>query len=586
MLIARSRVLDRLFGAGLVAGLLLLAAPPASAQIEDPFPAPIRDSGFKVSLETLASGLTAPNWGTSAPGVPGRLFVVDQDGTLWDVALASGDKRVFLDVSDRLVALGVAGPGTFDERGFLGLAFHPDYADNGLLYTYTSEPVAAPADFSTLPAGTDPNHQSVIVEWQVPEPTNPEAVVDPTTARELLRIDEPQFNHNAGALVFGPNGNLFIALGDGGGADDQGVGHSPQGNGQDPGNPLGTILRIDPGGANSANGQYGIPMDNPFVGVPDMLDEIFAFGFRNPFRISFDRATADLYAADVGQNDVEEVDIVVAGGNYGWNHREGRHCYEPAAGCRREGLIDPIYAYDHGEGRSITGGHVYTGDRIPALVGKYLFADFVSGRIWALALPAPGVIATERNVPVATLGKWPLLISTFARDGAGETVWGTDGPRAVLETNTDGDHVIGLTVSGNDRSNTREVTVTVDSSRPAPAGIRFDPDIKSVLQDDGGPNCDSCHAGEGAPGAVAGVPVYYTDDQPEQRALYDEVIARVNFKEPADSALLRKPAGYHHYGGCLEGFDLTDEAGDCAGAGGDRSHYDLFLNWILHGAPR
>jgi glucose/arabinose dehydrogenase len=378
--------IKRTFGAGFIAGLLSLGASPLAAQIENPFPEPIRESGFAVSLETLATDLTAPNWGTSAPGIPGRLFVVDQNGILWDVDLPGGNRSVFLDVSDRLVALGIGGPGTFDERGFLGLAFHPDYADNGLLYTYTSEPVAGPADFSTMPAGIEPNHQSVIIEWQVPEPTNPDAVVDPASAREILRIDEPQFNHDAGTLVFGPDGNLFVSLGDGGGADDQGIGHSPGGNGQDAGNPLGTILRIDPGGANSANGQYGIPMDNPFVGMPGMLDEIFAFGFRNPFRISFDRATGALYAADVGQNDVEEVDIVIAGGNYGWRVKEGPFCFDPNGddpgfvfddpSCAFNEFIDPVAAYDHDEGIAVIGGFVYRGSAIPELRGRYVFGDF------------------------------------------------------------------------------------------------------------------------------------------------------------------------------------------------------------------
>jgi glucose/arabinose dehydrogenase len=351
--------------------------------------------GTPISLQTVATGLTAPNWGTFAPGNYNRLFVTDQNGILWAIDLDTGDKGVFADLSALLVPLGAFGPGTFDERGFLGVAFHPDYSANGLLYTYTSEPVDGEADFSTMPSGATPNHQSVIREWQVPNPTDTSSAVDPTTARELLRIDEPQFNHNAGAVNFGPDGMLYIALGDGGGRDDEGIGHGESGNAQDPSNPLGAILRIDPLGSNSTNGQYGIPADNPFVGQPGFVDEIFAYGFRNPFRFSFDMERGDLYVGDVGQDDIEEVDVVVAGGNYGWNVKEGSFCFDPngpAPGfafeqhpCPNEppGLIDPIAEYNtadsldsNEDGRAVIGGFVYRGSAIPGLVGRYVFGDF------------------------------------------------------------------------------------------------------------------------------------------------------------------------------------------------------------------
>jgi glucose/arabinose dehydrogenase len=356
---------------------------------------PIAQSDFSVRLETVATGLTAPNWGTNAPGDSGRLFVSDQNGILWAVDLATGSKSVFLDVSGRLVALGIGGPGTFDERGLLGVAFHPNYASNGLLYTYTSEPVNGTADFSTMPTGNIANHQNVITEWLVPDPGNPASVVDPTSDREVLRIDNPQFNHNGGALNFGPDGMLYISLGDGGGRDDEGIGHGVSGNARDPGNVLGSILRIDAGGSNSANGQYGIPADNPFVGMPGFVDEIFAYGFRNPFRFSFDMDMGDLYVGDVGQDDVEEVDVVVAGGNYGWNIKEGSFCFDPdgpdpgfafdADPCPGEpaGLIDPVAEYNtaddlvnNNDGRAVIGGFVYRGDAIPGLRGRYVFGDY------------------------------------------------------------------------------------------------------------------------------------------------------------------------------------------------------------------
>lgn len=389
----------------LVASMLFLVGATAMAAeaLEDPIPEPIATGPLRVRFETVTTGMTAPNWGAAVPGctaLKGRLVVTDQDGILWAVNLATGGKSVFLDVSDRLVSLGVAGPGTFDERGLLGVAFHPNFATNGLLYTYTSQPVDGPADFSTMPEDEEANHQSVITEWQVPEPCDASSVVDPTSDRELLRIDQPQFNHDAGALVFGPDDMLYIALGDGGAADDQGVGHVPGGNGQEPGNILGTILRIDPDGDTAANGQYGIPADNPFVGTEGFLDETFAYGFRNPFRFSFDTRTGAMYIADVGQNDIEEIDIGVAGGNYGWRIKEGSFCFDPNSNdpgfvftCgpddAPEGLIDPIAEYDHDEGIAVVGGFVYRGRRIPPLRGRYVFGDFfqppiLSGRLFYL----------------------------------------------------------------------------------------------------------------------------------------------------------------------------------------------------------
>jgi glucose/arabinose dehydrogenase len=391
--------------------------------------------GQEISLETVASGLTAPNWGTAVPGCPdlaNRLVVTDQTGIVWAIDLPTGEKTVLLDVSTLLIELGVDGPGTFDERGLLGLAFHPDFAENGRLYTYTSEPVDGAADFSTMPAGTLANHQSLVREWQVPEPCVAESVADPASTRAVLRIDEPQFNHNAGAMVFGPeDGLLYISLGDGGGADDQGIGHSEVGNGQDPSNILGSIIRIDPLGTDSANGQYGIPADNPFVGQEGMVAEIFAYGFRNPFRFSFDSTTGDMYIADVGQNDIEEISLGEAGGNFGWNVKEGTFCFDPNADepgfayeCTEEddttGLIDPIAEYDHSDGIAVVGGFVYRGVGVPPLHGKYVFGDYslpdiMSGRLFYLA-PGPEIREFD-------LGEGQVLgmsVLGFGQDSAGE----------------------------------------------------------------------------------------------------------------------------------------------------------------------
>jgi glucose/arabinose dehydrogenase len=413
----------------LLLATVVLAPLQAHAQLDDPIPDTIKKTGSPIGLVTIASGLTAPNWGTTAPGHPGRLFVTDQVGLLWAINLPGGDSSIFLDVSSRLVALGIGGPGSFDERGLLGVAFHPNYASNGLLYTYTSEPVGDPADFSTMPVGTPANHQSVIIEWEVPDPGNPDSVVDPATARILLRIDEPQFNHNAGCLNFGPDGMLYISLGDGGAADDQGVGHSAQGNGQDTSNVLGKILRIDPQGTNSANGQYGIPTDNPFVGQAGFVPEIFAYGFRNPFRFSFDTATGHLYAGDVGQNDIEEVDVVVAGANYGWRMKEGTFLFDPNgadAGFvtanspnQPPGLTDPIAQYDHDEGLAIIGGFVYRGSAIPSLQGRYIFGEFArtfsnDGRLFFLQG------ATVREFRLVGQDQLGMSLLGMGQDAAGE----------------------------------------------------------------------------------------------------------------------------------------------------------------------
>ncbi|HEX6254647.1 MAG TPA: PQQ-dependent sugar dehydrogenase [Euzebyales bacterium] len=422
----------RTFTLTMLAALMLLAtALPAAAQgLEDPIPRTITPGGVHVTLDTVADGLVAPVWATAAPGLDGHMFIVDQAGQLYALDLATNDLTLVADVSGLLVSLGAFGPGTFDERGFLGVAFHPDYAANGLLYTYTSQPVAGAPDFSTMPVGVAPNHQAVVTEWQSTDPSDATAPVDITSARELLRIDEPQFNHNAGALEFDASGNLLIALGDGGAADDQGVGHVPGGNGQNPTNPLGTILRIDPLGDDSANGAYGIPPDNPFVGDDGALEEILAYGFRNPFRIAVDDETGALWVADVGQNDIEEINVVEPGGNFGWRIKEGSFLFDangddPGFVTERSpgepaGLIDPVAEYDHDEGIAVVGGFVYRGDAIPQLRGRYVFGDFLdpdTGQGRLLYLAPNKRIAEFRLEGQDSLGAFVL---GFGQDADGE----------------------------------------------------------------------------------------------------------------------------------------------------------------------
>jgi glucose/arabinose dehydrogenase len=383
--------------------------------------------------------------GVNAPGNNKQLFVVDQVGTITAVTLEPTEQLrgpeslTVLDVgpagADLLVPLGAFGPGSFDERGLLGLAFHPDYRKNGLVYTYTSEPLGSgAADFTTLDDGEarQPNASlSVIRQWRVDKPKKSSSVVDPGSSRVLLRVEQPQFNHNGGAIAFGPDGMFYIALGDGGNEDDQGAGHAEGGNGQDlsEGNVFGKVLRIDPEGSNSANGGYGIPADNPFVGR-EGSDEIFAYGFRNPFRLSFDTETGDLYAADVGQNDIEEVDIVVSGGNYGWPVKEGTFLFDmngDGPGFTTSdspgvpaGLVDPVAQYDHDEGVSVTGGFVYRGNRVKDLRDTYVFADFTAsfagpqGRLFNIDSNGELVELLPASGPVA------MFVTGFGQDRKGE----------------------------------------------------------------------------------------------------------------------------------------------------------------------
>jgi glucose/arabinose dehydrogenase len=371
----------------LAASLLVLALVPASpAAAQSPLGDP-RDIG----VELVADGLTAPVTLVAPPDGSGRLFVVDQVGLI-RVIDADGTLRPepFLDIRSRIVPL----MPSFDERGLLGLAFHPSYSTNGRFFVYYSAPLRAGA-----PAGFD--HTSHIAEFLVS--ADPDRA-DPASERILLQVDEPQFNHNGGTLLFGPDGFLYISLGDGGGADDVGLGHvedwyeaNAGGNGQDiQQNLLGGILRIDV----DSGVPYGIPPDNPFTATPgcsDGCDETFAYGFRNPYRMSFDLGGShQLFVGDAGQELWEEVSIVILGGNYGWNVKEGTHCFstenpdESPAECPdhvlsgiRAGdpLIDPVieYANHHqpgGLGAVVVGGHVYRGRVLRQLVGRYVFGDW------------------------------------------------------------------------------------------------------------------------------------------------------------------------------------------------------------------
>ncbi|MDG6257453.1 MAG: PQQ-dependent sugar dehydrogenase [Methanomicrobiaceae archaeon] len=400
--------------AGAVLICLCLAAMPAGAQEATPGPP------HRVGLDLVANGFDAPVALEEAPDGSGRLFAADQSGT---VRIIAANRTLldepFLDVRSRMVSLNPNG----DERGLLGIAFHPDFADNGRFFVYYSAPLRPEG-----PAGWD--HTSRVAEYAV-RPGDPDRA-DPSSERTVLDVDQPQANHNAGQILFGPDGSLYIALGDGGGGNDAGIGHPPEGNGQTTATLPGSILRIDVDGGEP----YAVPADNPFAGGGGR-GEIYAYGFRNPYRISFDRGGEyGLIAADVGQRSWEEINLVIAGGNYGWNIREGAHCVDPgtcpSTGPRGEPLIDPVLEYPNtarpgGMGAAVIGGYVYRGTRVPALNGTYLFGDWVGtggGLTLFAAVPPFGDGAQWTMAPLAVAENGTaqpgLYLLGFGQDIAGE----------------------------------------------------------------------------------------------------------------------------------------------------------------------
>ena len=328
-----------------------------------------------IGLKLVASGFVAPMEFISSKD--GRMFVVDQIG-LVKVITKDGklQKEPFLDISDRMVKISPR----YDERGLLGLAFHPDFARNGRVFVFYSAPLRSGA-----PEGW--NCTNNLSEFRVLK-DNPN-MIDMNSEKVLLQIDKPQMNHNGGTIAFGPDGYLYLPLGDGGGANDVGLGHVSGGNAQNTSTLLGKILRIDVNvNTNNTGAAYGIPADNPFVNEKGFLPEIWAYGLRNPYRISFDSA-GRLFVADAGQNLWEEVDIVSKGGNYGWNIREGTHCFDPNSpkespascpdiGRKGEPLLGPVIEYDHNNRTVVVGGYLYEGKALMSLAGSYVFADWSS----------------------------------------------------------------------------------------------------------------------------------------------------------------------------------------------------------------
>ncbi len=438
----------------------------AIAQLTDPIPAKIPIGPQAVELQTVASGLVSPIGMSSLPAVqsagPG-LLIADQTGVVRLIQNGQLQSQPFLDLSSLLNPLQ---PG-YDERGLLGLTLSPGFGNPGSpgygkLYTYQTEPVSKPADFTVpMPTGVNFNHQNVLTEWTYNFATNQ---VNTGSPRDVLRFDHPQFNHNGGTIGFGPDGYLYIGSGDGGAANDQGNGHAPQGNGQYTVTVLGKVLRIDPlapagspgsvlanGNIVSANGQYSIPVDNPFVAKGGGLKEIYAYGLRNPYSFHFDQPSGRLILGDVGQNSIEEVDVVTNGGNYGWHLKEGTFSF--AVNSSGTGIVtanipgtpnfltDPVLEYDHDEGIAVIGGFVYHGSAIPALNGKYIFGDLSttfaspSGRLFYGDLATGQINQLIIGAGNRNLG---IYLKGFGQDANGElyvlgsTVLGPSGTGGVV----------------------------------------------------------------------------------------------------------------------------------------------------------
>lgn len=350
-----------------------------------PSPGPSASPGLpsNLSLSSVVSGLSVPTDLQSAGDGSGRLFVTEQVGLTRVIQNGALANAPFLDIRNKVTTQG--------EMGLLGLAFHPSFAQNGKFYVHYDRTNAAGA------------FQSVIAEYRV----GGAGQADPASERILLTVDQPQFtNHKGGQLAFGPDGFLYVALGDGGGKGD------PSNNGQNPQTLLAKVLRIDIDTASNGR-QYGVPVDNPFVSGGG-LPETWAWGFRNPFRFSFDRSTGRMFLGDVGENRFEEVDIVQRGANYGWSTMEANHCFKPTTGCNETGLTMPIFEYDHSGEAGIIGGYVYRGSKITGLQGSYVFGDLSSGHIWALTETSPG--NWSRTLLISS-GK---SITSFGQDQDGE----------------------------------------------------------------------------------------------------------------------------------------------------------------------
>ena len=340
-----------------------------------------QEAGF--TLSSFAEGFDRPVFMADSDDGTGRMFVVEQGGLIWIVQDGEILADPFLDISDRVTG--------GSEQGLLGLALHPEFAENGTLFI----------DYTDLDGHTQ------IVRYRLSDDSPDQ--LDPDSGEVVITVEQPARNHNGGMLAFGPDSYFYIALGDGGRQGD------PEGHGQDLSTLLGSILRIDVD-SEPISGGYVIPEDNPFVTVEGAAKEIWSYGLRNPWRFSFDRATGDLWIGDVGQNAFEEVDRQPAGEggqNYGWNLAEGDACYADE-NCESADIVWPVFTYGRDLGITVVGGYVYNGEAIPSLVGSYLLGDYGTGFIWVLTPDGDGAYSASEPIPT------DLTISSFAEDAAGE----------------------------------------------------------------------------------------------------------------------------------------------------------------------
>lgn len=305
-----------------------------------------------IDLEIVADNLVSPVGMACPDDGTNRKFIIEQRGLIY--IIDKNNKLIpipFLDMSKKIVKLSAQ----YDEKGLLGIAFHPKYKENGRFFVYYS---------SNLP-NNENDHIGVLSEFKADKNNPNKALLE---EKIILTIPQPEWNHNGGQILFDAKGYLYLGLGDGGSGGDP---HGKFGNGQNINTLLGKIIRIDV----DKTAPYSIPTDNPFVGK-DGLDEIYAYGLRNPWRFSIDKITQRLFCGDVGQNKYEEINIIEKGKNYGWKIMEGLHCFDPEKNCNQTNLVLPITEYDRSEGSSVTGGYVYRGKLFPLLYGKYIFADW------------------------------------------------------------------------------------------------------------------------------------------------------------------------------------------------------------------
>ncbi|NBX36038.1 MAG: glucose sorbosone dehydrogenase [Planctomycetes bacterium] len=395
---------------------LFLQSPPSASQTSAPqtpsTAAPAEAAKIpQIRLQRLwtKAKLTRPVQVVARPDSPNLLYAVEQAGRVVELDLSNAEHE------GRLV-LDLTGPvhDKFNEQGLLSLAFHPRFAETRQVFVW----------YTARKSGKDPAREVLARLTMAADGT-----IDPATHEVLLTVEDPEWNHNGGTVLFGPDGMMYVSSGDGGSGND------PWGNGQNTNTLLGCIMRIDVD--RTADGKlYAIPSDNPFVGKPAAKPEMYAYGLRNVWRMSFDRKTGELYAGDVGQNAFEEIDIIVKGGNYGWRPREGFHATNgvPDASEASERFIEPIAEYPHNDGVSVTGGFVYRGSEYPSLAGVYLYADYAFGTFWGLRAEG-GVLKSQPKVVMTKRGFCPASFGE-ANDGTlfvCGTSPGADGPGMIFK---------------------------------------------------------------------------------------------------------------------------------------------------------